>query len=614
MEHKTHTRTAIPAGVVGGLSIIVFSSCDFGLKQWLLAQPNRAPWPTEPLLNMKRKSPECCSAARPASLVAYIDCPRHCWYRSPTLVSQAIQNAVEVGATIINVTVDRGTDAKALFGNVSTVLEAAWGEEVSSVSVGAVMSFYAGVHWDLLDKQEIDPECACPALMLTLRERQSLGLQMSVVTVSLPSFPTRVRDRLLHAYVDKAIQSKSHTVLIGGVFDNISAPLLWLENRVSKLAFDIAMSSNENLCVLPWCTTGSITCITLDATGPYALVIGHEPSSAEPPAASTPTNASGGSNSSERNSAEQPAASTGTRTSRVSLESRGPGIILNVATPLYDKLLLDLEQTEESSTLIHHIEQHCFFGELRSAFSAPSDLELLGYRAPGAMSFSSKMESLLQISLERRRTIAEAAGLTDEQLLQHRATPSEMREMYNSWRSDVRVWMSTDDRERYFDLLDAGRNQKARQLGKHCFNAYCFHVSGCRFLLGKLIELPIISTASRHTATVMSELLQDLEDHKKTVEYKNEVQRSDDRFREQTRLSRAIWWARSELEKGRLLSTKVLEGKLAWSNIGTRERQLVEDFQTRKLKKALIELEARKASKSPAYKGTHVEALPFCEY
>ena len=224
------------------------------------------------------------------------------------------------------------------------------------------------------------------------------------------------------------------------------------------------------------------------------------------------------------------------------------------------------------------------------------------------------METLLQICLQRRREIAEAAELTEKQKLQHRATPEEMKEMYNTWRHDVNAWMNKKNKRKYFGHLAARRNSKAQQLGKSRFSTYLFQISGCKFLLGKLIELPIISTASRHTATVMSELLQDLEDHKKTVEYKNEVQRSDDRFREQTRLSRAIWWARSELEKGRLLSTKVLEGKLAWSNIGTRERQLVEDFQTRRLKKALIELEARKASKSPAYKGTHVEAFPFCEY
>ena len=503
-----------------------------------------------------------------------------------------------MGATIINVTVDREPDAKALFRNVSSVLEAAWGEGFSSVSVGAVMSFYARVHWDLLDSQEIDPERASPALMLTLRERQSPGLQMSVVTVSLPPFPTRVRDRLLHAYVDKAVQSKSHTVIIGGVFSDISAPLLWLENRVGKLAFDIAVSSNENLCVLPWCTTGSIKCMALDATGPYALVLEHEPNSAEPRASSTPTNASRGSNSAERSSAEPPAASTPNNASRGSNVPPGPRMILKVATPLYDKFLFDLEHTEESSALIHHIQQHCFFGELRFVTSS-------GYRVPEAMPFSSNMENLLHVALARRRTIAEAAGLTEEQLLQHRATRSQMKETMNNWRTDVRAWMSTDNQEQYFDLLNANRNQEAHQLGKQCFPTYCFHVSGCRFLLDKLIELPIICAASRNTATVLRQLLQDLEDHKQTDAYKAAVKRSEARSHEQEKLCRAIWWAKSNLERGRLLSTKVAQGTVEWPSLSSEDQKRVEDFDYRKAPKSLSDLEARK---SPVYRGTHVEA------
>ena len=597
---------------------------------------------------MKRKNPKCCSAerpvsrktfesgsaGRPASLVAYIDCPRPCWIRSLTPIEKAIENAIGVGATIINVTIDREADADVLYRTISRVLQVLWGDAFCAESVGTVMSFYTLEHWELLERKDIDPEWMSPALLLTFRERQSPGLQMCVVTLSLRQvqFPRAARNRLLDTYIQNTVETNSNRVIIGGVFNALqdSSLVLWLENRVSKLDFDIEVTTNESLCVLPWCKIGSMKCAELEHTGPYTLVIEHEPNGAEQPAASTTTegprcsdsserssaeqhaassssSASRGSNSAQRSSAEQPAATTGTKKRRISHEPREPSFSLTAATPLYDKFLEDLEDTEESSALLSLIENHCFFSDLR--FVSPS-----GYRAPGMMSFSSKMETLLQICLQRRREIAEAAELTEKQKLQHRATPEEMKEMYNTWRHDVNAWMNKKNKRKYFGHLAARRNSKAQQLGKSRFSTYLFQISGCKFLLGKLIELPIISTASRHTATVMSELLQDLEDHKKTVEYKNEVQRSDDRFREQTRLSRAIWWARSELEKGRLLSTKVLEGKLAWSNIGTRERQLVEDFQTRKLKKALIELEARKASKSPAYKGTHVEALPFCEY
>ena len=236
----------------------------------------------------RRASPECDSAAELPSMVAYMDCPRNRWRHAPELLSQTIQYAVEVGATILNVTVDRQTDEAIVFCTMSSALGNAW----LAVRAGTVMSFYKAERWQLLNRQTIDPENVCPALMLTLCERQSPGTQMSVVTVSLPTLPTRGKDRLLQAYVDEATQTKSHAVVIGGIFNPNEAPLLWLENRVNKLDFDIEVSSNEKLCVLPWCTTGSMKCIKLDGTGPHALVIEHQPNSAERPAESTPTHAS----------------------------------------------------------------------------------------------------------------------------------------------------------------------------------------------------------------------------------------------------------------------------------------------------------------------------------
>ena len=224
-------------------------------------------------------------------------------------------------------------------------------------------------------------------------------------------------------------------------------------------------------------------------------------------ATSTPTNASRDSNSDKRSSAEQPAASRGSNV------PPRPGIILKEATPLSDKLLRDLEDTEDSAALIHYMKEHCFFGELRFVTSP-------GYRAPQAMPFSSKMENLLQIALAQRRKIAEAAGLTNKQLLEHRATPSQMQDMMNTWRKDVTEWMSTDNQEKYFGLLDAKQNQKAHQLSKRCFSTCCFQISGCMFLLRKLIQLPVISTENRNASTALRQLLQDFKDYQKSAKYK----------------------------------------------------------------------------------------------
>ena len=46
--------------------------------------------------------------------IAYIHCPRSSWNRAPEFVSYAIENAVEIGATIINLVFNDDEDAKFL--------------------------------------------------------------------------------------------------------------------------------------------------------------------------------------------------------------------------------------------------------------------------------------------------------------------------------------------------------------------------------------------------------------------------------------------------------------------------------------------------------------------
>ena len=106
-----------------------------------------------------------------------------------------------------------------------------------------------------------------------------------------------------------------------------------------------------------------------------------------------------------------------------------------------------------------------------------------------------------------------------------------------------------------------------------CFTTYCFQISGCRFLLGKLIELPLISAAGRDTAAVMDQLLQDFEAHKHTEAYKAAVRRSEKRAAEEEQLSRAIWWARHNLERGRTLSIMVAAGELSFFKLALEDQR-----------------------------------------
>ena len=68
------------------------------------------------------------SAERPARghdnpRIAYIHCPRWCWHRHPEVVLRAVEHAMQVASTIINVVFDKENDAKHL------KLQDQWNEE-----------------------------------------------------------------------------------------------------------------------------------------------------------------------------------------------------------------------------------------------------------------------------------------------------------------------------------------------------------------------------------------------------------------------------------------------------------------------------------------------------
>ena len=281
---------------------------------------------------------------------------------------------------------------------------------------------------------------------------------------------------------------------------------------------------------------------------------------------------------------------------------------LKQATPHWTKFLNNIPDTIESSALLKLIKTQCFHGKLLSVDSS-------GYGTAEKISFSSKMETLLQICLERRRTIAGAEGLTQTQLSQHHATKTQMKKMYNSWRKDIKTWMNKENQQKYSDFQNARINekQKAHQLAHSCFHTYLFHISGCKFLLGKLIQLPIISTAGPHTPRVMRALIDSLKAHKKSAEYRKEVKKYNERSKERQRLSQQLWWSKFLLQKGRVSANNVLESRIPWSTLSRHDQNLVTDYNMHKLKDDVSAIEARKAGRSPAYRGTHVEALAYNE-
>ena len=97
-------------------------------------------------------------------------------------------------------------------------------------------------------------------------------------------------------------------------------------------------------------------------------------------------------------------------------------------------------------------------------------------------------------------------------------------------------------------MLRDGQKQKTHQLAKSRFSIFLFQLSGCKFLLHKLIELPIINQVSSNSveqpvATVLMELLNSYEEYKTTSEYQEAVQCSQQHQKLQKRFSHECWWA-----------------------------------------------------------------------
>ena len=78
------------------------------------------------------------SGRRKPVVIAYIDLPTQCWVRQPHAVTQAIRNALQVGATVINLTFNSEADASSWAKKLTEINELA---KFDSSCAGAVISW-----------------------------------------------------------------------------------------------------------------------------------------------------------------------------------------------------------------------------------------------------------------------------------------------------------------------------------------------------------------------------------------------------------------------------------------------------------------------------------------
>ena len=469
---------------------------------------------------------------KPRTNVAIIGCPedtrKFAISRDRPQFLQAVTNAIEGCADIIYIIFQATASINAaLVDNLVTelrvILDDAWGRSVEQPAyyykgIGSVMSFYSISRVSLLSQEILDPEAGLPAIVHTFNTPEG---RLCIVTASLPTLPRITRGRLLEAYATATANSKADTALIGAV---CADKILFMENQIAKLEVDYELFTNENLLLLTHCSNGtSAQCLALDTDAPFSLIALLDRTASCP------------------DSAERPV-------------PRDDAITLRPATPLYDKLIAELEnaakQHSHGHAFIDYITRTCFYGDLCTK-------TFFGEKLEKPMPIAVKMEQLLKAAQrQRQRFLGWIPSSTDRisQMDMHiRIGEDNMKDIFNEWRHHPEDWMNPKPLKCHENMLWNGEEHRAQQFAKSRFNTFLFQLSGCKFLVHKLIQLPIISQLSSRSveqpvarqpaATVLMELLNSYEKHKTTTEYVEAVKSSQENQNKQMRLSNRLWWA-----------------------------------------------------------------------
>ena len=144
------------------------------------------------------------------------------------------------------------------------------------------------------------------------------------------------------------------------------------------------------------------------------------------------------------------------------------------------------------------------------------------------------------------------------------------------------------------------------------FSSYKFQLSGCKFILDKLIELPLISvrygySSAERLASILNKLLKDYDNHRTTQNYENAVRQAEAHQAGEFRLSHKLWRAQIDYAQGEKLSRMVKDGDVEYSQLDEEQQQMVLDFDSEASKRKLDKALEEKASKRPCYRGAGAE-------
>ena len=204
-------------------------------------------------------------------------------------------------------------------------------------------------------------------------------------------------------------------------------------------------------------------------------------------------------------------------------------------TPFTDEFFRNLQRATEhrgssdhEEELMEYILTDCLWGDLLY-----NDRD-----AETTMPLSRKMENLLEAVHKRRQLLLRDLLMDDSS---HYIAYTDMKNMFNNWRKDVGEWMHEHNRKEYEYLKSGDKKSSAHALGKRAFNKYLFQLCGDKFLLQKLIQLPLVHDpnsaappmTSQQFATSLAKFISDLHAHYDEPRYKaaaKKTRRCSDEF------------------------------------------------------------------------------------
>jgi hypothetical protein len=300
-------------------------------------------------------------------------------------------------------------------------------------------------------------------------------------------------------------------------------------------------------------------------------------------------------------SAEQPAP----RQDPVSgLSTASKAVVLRERTPLYDSFLDSMQKAEAGTDILDFLASECFFGKLLY-------YDHKGQECRVPFSIAWKMEMMLREVLEQRKLHiarlnkrAPSLSILDS-MTTLKFTEDDMKEIMNTWRLDVGSWMQASTLARY------NVSPKWHQIGKSAFSTFLQQLSGCKFLLRRLIASPLLAEGAGvaqpgavENPQTLRELTQEWIAHKNSEEHNKAVQSSQPR-RDQEKLSKRLHQAQVWCKQGAKLCRQVKDSSVDWCELSENQQQMVEDYEARRSTKILDDLFKEKREAQP-YRGAGV--------